>query len=38
MKPTDPVSLYNWEALNIRTEEEDKIIKERMDLWRNKKL
>ena len=35
MKPTDPVSLYNWEAMAIRTKEEDAIIKKRLEeIWR----
>jgi len=30
MKPTDPTDILNWEATNITTPEEEKIIKERM--------
>ena len=39
MKPTDPTDLLNWEAMNIRTADDDKIIKERLDkarLWLRK--
>lgn len=37
MKPTNDLSLYNWNALNERTPEIDKLIKQRMeDLWKKK--
>jgi len=38
MKPTDLTDIMNVEAMQIITKDEAKIIKERMDLWRNKKL
>ena len=37
MKPTDQTELLNWNAMKIRTEKEDKIIKERMEeAWEKK--
>ena len=37
MKPTDPTDLLNWEAMNIRTADEDEIIKKRMaEAWLRK--
>ena len=35
MKPTDPVSLYNWEALNEKNNKDDETIKKRMEtIWK----
>lgn len=37
MKPTDPTDLLNVEALQIRTEKEDRIIKQRLaEAWLRK--